>query len=434
MDELAVSRPARRFAVALLIVVLIAAAASIRHREHSFGLLLAAVIAVVLMVRGLHLGRPITVAHTLAAGALLAFSTVLELAGWNVPPLVLFAASGAVLVLPIGSKPSPERFLAMAALVDRTSGDPLAPFALHSQKSYFVTADGTAGVAYRTLMGIAVVGGDPVGPVDRLPAAVAEFEAYCLARGWRIAVLGAGERGRELWRATRVLRRPVAVAFGRDVVVDVPNFSMSGRAFRNLRQSVHRAANAGVRAEIVAEQFLPAALQAELSEVMVASGHGRQRGYSMILDRPLSGTTPGIHLAIARDATGRVVAFQRYASADHGREISLDVPWRIPGAPNGVDENLTVAMIEWASARGGQRLSLALAAFPELFDSDRRGWRRLAYTLVHLGDGLIAVESLYAYLKKFHAIAGRRFVLFNPWTSVLAVSAFFLLEFKRHKA
>ncbi len=427
------SRPARRLAIALLVVVLILDAVAIHHQGHPFGLFVAAVIGVLLMIRGLHLGRPLTVGHILAAAGLLVASTAgAVLTEWNLPPLMLLAAAGPALMLPTNSRPTPHRFHQIAALVDRTSGDPLAPFAMHSQKSYFLAADGTTALAYRTIFGIAVVGGDPLGPPEKHGVAVAEFADFCVARGWRIAVLGASDVGRGLWRSIPMLRRPVAVTFGRDVVIDVPSFTMAGRQFRNLRQSVARARNAGVRTEIVPEQALTTDQRAELAEVMVASGHGRQRGFSMILDRPLGGTTPGIVLAVARDSHGQVVAFQRWATADRGREISLDVPWRRPHAPNGVDENMTVAMIDWAAGRGGRRLSLALAAFPELFDSDRRGWRRIAYFLVHLGDGLLSVESLYAYLKKFHAIGGRRWVLFNPWTTLFAVPAFFWLEFRRH--
>jgi lysylphosphatidylglycerol synthetase-like protein (DUF2156 family) len=57
-------------------------------------------------------------------------------------------------------------------------------------------------------------------------------------------------------------------------------------------------------------------------------------------------------------------------------------------------------------------LSLAFAAFPEVFDDTNRGAvRSLIYTAIHLGDALIALESLYRYLRKFHALSDRRYVM-----------------------
>lgn len=84
----------------------------------------------------------------------------------------------------------------------------------------------------------------------------------------------------------------------------------------------------------------------------------------MNLDGVLEGRFPGIQLIIARDATGKVQAFHRYATAGGGSDITLDVPWRRRGAPNGLDERLSVDMIMAGKDNGAQRVSLAFAAFP----------------------------------------------------------------------
>ena len=65
----------------------------------------------------------------------------------------------------------------------------------------------------------------------------------------------------------------------------------------------------------------------------------------MSLDGTLEGRYPGVALIIARDKAGRVQGFHRYATAGHGTEVTLDVPWRRRGAPNGIDERLSVDMI-----------------------------------------------------------------------------------------
>ena len=150
----------------------------------------------------------------------------------------------------------------------------------------------------------------------------------------------------------------------------------------------------------------------------------------MILDGALEGRYPGIKLMIARDRSGRVQGFHRYATAGRGADVTLDVPWRRPGACNGIDERLSVDMIYESRARGAQRLSLAFAAFPELFrEHNRNRIQNVFYALIHLLDPLIALESLYRYLRKFHALGDRRYALVSMHHVLHALFVLLSLEF-----
>jgi lysylphosphatidylglycerol synthetase-like protein (DUF2156 family) len=169
-----------------------------------------------------------------------------------------------------------------------------------------------------------------------------------------------------------------------------------------------------------------------LVEVLDASHVGvrTERGFSMILDGALEGRLPGVLLMVARDRAGRVQAFHRYAVAGGGDDVSLDVPFRRPSAPNGIDERLSVDMITWAREHGARRVSLAFAAFPEIFaDQDRRALPQLFYVLIHFGDGLIRLESLYRYLRKYHALGERRYVLLSLRQVLVALPVLLTLEF-----
>jgi lysylphosphatidylglycerol synthetase-like protein (DUF2156 family) len=222
------------------------------------------------------------------------------------------------------------------------------------------------------------------------------------------------------------------VPIGRDVVIDLASFDMVGRKFRNLRQAVQRTHNFGVTTEVVAEQDLDEPLRAELAQVLFASPSGAhtERGFSMILDGALERRYPGIQLIIARDEFGQVQGFHRYATASGGREVTLDVPWRRPGAPNGIDERLSVDMMYAAKEAGAQRLSLAFAAFPDIFDDENRGWLQdVFYNLIHLLDSFIALESLYRYLRKFHALGDQRYAVVSMRNVIPALVVLLSLEF-----
>jgi lysylphosphatidylglycerol synthetase-like protein (DUF2156 family) len=407
------------------------------HREPEWALTL--FVSVAFIARGIFLGRPVTAAHAWMALALLVAGFAARVVFLDALGNAFMIAAGVALMWPTTARPNPADQSKVWALVSATSGDPVAPFAMQSTKCHHFNADGTAAIAYRTRCGYAVVSGDPIGDEARFADLVADFVGMCHAWGWRIVVLGCSSHRLELWSDVAVIGqvlRPVPI--GRDVVIDVAGFDLTGRKFRNLRQAVQRTRNAGITTEIVSEQGLDRDLLAELTEVLLASPSGSrtERGFSMILDGALEGRHPGIQLIIARDAHGRVQGFHRYATAGRGSDITLDVPWRRRGAPNGIDERLTVDMIGAAKQQGARRLSLAFAAFPEIFDDENRGrMQNLFYAAIHLGDALIALESLYRYLRKFHALGDRRYVLLSL-TQVLPLLVVLLsLEFmprRRH--
>ncbi|GAB2509992.1 bifunctional lysylphosphatidylglycerol flippase/synthetase MprF [Nocardia heshunensis] len=417
-----------------LILVWAAERASSEGDDH--GWFVAVSFAGLFVARGLYLRRPITLPHLTGAAVTLVISNFAYRTEHPAVGFVFLAASGAILVLPQGSKPQPEQLPRVAELVRRSQGDPLAPFALHSSKSYFFNADGSAAIAYRARFGIAVVAGDPIGDADRFPELLTEFSLFAGSHGWKIAVLGASPMVTEIWQRRAVDHRGLrAIAIGRDVVVEVGGFDMVGRKFRNLRQAVSRTKNFGVTTEILPEVALTEPLRETLLSIVDEWGHGRQtRGFSMILDHLLDGRHPGMLVVLARDADGRVVGFQRYGMSGNGQELSLDVPWRRHDAPNGLDERMIVDLTEYAREHGIKRISLAFAAFPEIFaDKQRSRTMQTVYLAVRAGDPLIRLESLYRFLRKFNAFSDQRYVLLR-WREVLIVAAALLtLEFVPHR-
>lgn len=423
------------FSAACWLIVILA-----RHHLHPgwhdtgrLGWSLTVLAAVAFVARGIFLGRPVTTMHAAGAALFLLVGLGSHVLGFDLLGDALMAGSGMVLMWPTPSHPRPEDLPRVWALINATANDPLAPFTMQTGKSYHFNRAGTAALAYRTRMGFAVVGADPIGDEAEFSALVADFAATCHTHGWRIAVVGCSERRLGLWSDPAVIGqslRPVPI--GRDVVVDVAGFDLVGRRFRNLRQAVSRTHNHGITTEIVAERDLDGELLAELADVVRASPSGAHtdRGFYMNLDGVLEGRFPGIQLILARDAEGQVQGFHRYATAGGGSDITLGVPWRRRGAPNGIDERLSVDMITAGKEAGAKRVSLSFAAFPELFDENHRGWAGGAcYRMIHLLDPLIALESLYRYVQKFHALDARRYALISLGQLVPLVYVLLSLEF-----
>src|SRR5690349_8440583 len=166
---------------------------------------LTVLVAVAWMARGIFLGRPVTTMHATAAALFVLAGLGLHVLSFDLLGDVLIASSGMVLMWPTTSYTRPGDLPRVWKLIDATCGDALAPFTMQTGKSYHFTADGSAALAYRTRMGIAVVSGDPIGDEAHFPELVADFAATCHAHGWRIAVVGCGERRLDLWNDSVVL-------------------------------------------------------------------------------------------------------------------------------------------------------------------------------------------------------------------------------------
>ena len=110
--------------------------------------------AVALIARGIFLGRPVTARHAITAAVVRVrrdgrARVVLRSARRRADRQLGHGADVADVV----ARRQPEDLPRVWALINATSGDPLAPFAMQAGKCYHFTADGTAALAYRTRMG-----------------------------------------------------------------------------------------------------------------------------------------------------------------------------------------------------------------------------------------------------------------------------------------
>jgi lysyl-tRNA synthetase class 2 len=371
---------------------------------------------------------------------------------WQINGLALLSGALLVFVLAwvLASAPAPRpgsraQRAVLRAMISHPDSGTLAPFALRYDKSYVLSPDGRAAVAYRVLAGMAVVSGDPVGTVESWPAAIEEFQAVAERSGWRPAVLGAGPTARQLWQAQGMR----CIGIGDEVIVDTATFALNGRQMRNVRQAVARTERAGLVTEIIPEHTLDPGLAGQLRRIHREwlGAAGREHGFAMNLDAMARGVHPDALVAVATAPEGYIVAFQRYLPAGHaGQEpaLSLDVMPRTPLSPNGVNERLIVDVIEYARNHGYPQVSLNFAAFRPLLAQARANPESLTRTqrttirAIGLLDPLIQVDSLYRFNDKFHPGWIPRAVLVASWLDLprFAIAAFgleFALPYDRRR-
>ena len=300
------------------------------------------------------------------------------------------------------------------ALVGQSGVDTLSPFTLRGDKSYFFSDDERAFLAYTVVAGVAVVSGDPIGPADAVGRLLAQFLRFARERDWRVAVLGAGERYLDLYRAAGLR----ALYHGEEAIVHPERFSLEGRGIRKVRQSVTRLQREGFRSEVLYAADVHDELRAELEDIFDDwRGGAATKGFTMELDTLFRLEGDEALFVVGRAPDGTPQGFLHFVVARPGRALSLSSMPRRRTTPNGFNEWLVVVAIEWAPQHGFEQVSMNFAPFAALLapEAEPSGTaKRLQRRALHAlkGHGF-QLENLLAFNRKFFPDWQRRYVIYE---------------------
>ncbi|MEW1657011.1 phosphatidylglycerol lysyltransferase domain-containing protein [Streptomyces sp. NPDC093707] len=301
--------------------------------------------------------------------------------------------------------------------------DSLGYFALRRDKGAVFSPSGKAAVCYRVVSGVMLASGDPIGDVEAWPGAIERFMEEARAHSWTPAVTGCSETGGQVWTRETGMD---ALELGDEAIVDVADFSLSGRAMRNVRQMVKRIERNGYTTRVRRVRDLE---PEELARVQKAADAWRdtdtERGFSMALGRIDAEADGDAVIATAHQAPaegeepgpfGDLKAMQHFVP--WGRDgISLELMRRDRSADPGMNELLIVAALQAAPQLRIKQVSLNFAVFRSSLERGEklgagpvlRVWRG---TLVYLSRWY-QIESLYKFNDKFRPRWEPRFVVFR---------------------
>ncbi|THA60135.1 DUF2156 domain-containing protein [Streptomyces sp. A0958] len=311
----------------------------------------------------------------------------------------------------------------LRALLERHGRrDSLGHFALRRDKAVVFSPSGKAAVCYRVVSGVMLASGDPIGDVEAWPGAIERFMDEARAHSWAPAVMGCSETGGEVWTRETGL---TALELGDEAVVDVADFSLAGRAMRNVRQMVKRIERGGYETRV---RRVADISEAELARIRHAAADWRgtdtERGFSMALGRIGDTADQDCFVATAHKAD------EHSADSPHGdlKAVLHFVPWGTDGmsldlmrrdrsADPGMNELLIVASLQAAPRLGIARVSLNFAMFRSAL---ARGEKLGAGPVLRVWRGLLIflsrwfqIESLYKFNAKFRPRWEPRFVVYR---------------------
>jgi lysylphosphatidylglycerol synthetase-like protein (DUF2156 family) len=236
----------------------------------------------------------------------------------------------------------------------------------------WTTRAGDVAIGYRIVSGVALVLGDPVGPVGRWAEAVAEFRRFCLHAGWTAcwyAVTPAfAEHAGAGWHLTQV---------GEDAVLALPGLEFRGKSWQDVRTARNHAVRDGIRMQQVSIADASPDLLAQIAEVsrgwtrskplpemgftLGTVEHARDRQMRTHLAVDEAGTVHGVTTWLPVHANGRVVGW------------TLDVMRRRIGGFRPVIEFLIAESALAFRAEGCRTLSLSVAPLARCVAADNDG-------------------------------------------------------------
>ena len=282
-----------------------------------------------------------------------------------------------------------------------TDQDSLGYFATRRDKSVIWTENKKAGIAYRVESGVMLASGDPFGEFSLWPDAIDAFLEEARLHAWTPAVMGASDRGGEVWVEHANM---TAFDIGDEAIIKVKDFTLEGRPMANVRQMVNRIKRKGYVAYTARWSDLDVNIRVELRGLARKWRYGvPERGFSMALDRFGSDIDGDAVITIATlgDEIKGLLYFVPWADAG----ISLDRMQRDREADAGVNELLIVQTVEWAHENKIESISLNFAAFRSLFERAEKisagPITRGSRNLIRFLSNFFQVESLYRFNAKF---------------------------------
>lgn len=335
-----------------------------------------------------------------------------------VVPLFLFFRR----VAPIPKMSSDDIALVRTLIKHDGEQDSLGYFATRRDKSVIWTPNQKAGIAYRVQGGVMLASGDPFGEYSLWKSAIDIFLEEARLHAWTPAVMGASDRGGEVWVEHAGM---TAFDIGDEAIIKVKDFTLEGRPMGNVRQMVNRIKRKGYEATTTRWVDLDLATRQELRRLAKKWRYGApERGFSMALDRFGSDADDDCIITIAK-LDGEIKGLLYFVpwSTDG---LSLDRMQRERGTDAGVNELLIVQTVEWAKEKKIENISLNFAAFRSLFERAEkisagpitRGTRNL----IRLLSNFFQVESLYRFNAKFDPEWQTRYLVYPKATDLAKIS------------
>lgn len=302
-----------------------------------------------------------------------------------------------------------------AAIVERHGNSSLARLTLLHDKWFWFSPSGQSLISYTVRGRGAVVLGDPIGPADDLRETIRGFVAFCSSNDWLAAFYQALPDHLVLYESLGFR----ALKIGEEGVISLQNFTLRGRAGRDLRPAVNRLTREGYRMTLH-QPPIGAELLGELrsiSDEWLGNLQATEKRFSVgWFDEAY---LRECEIAVVEDRHRSPVAFTNLTPEYQKNEITIDLMRHRRDVEHGTMDFLFVSLLEECRKRGYESFNLGLAAFSGVGGSKdaNRIEKAIHYLYGHL-NRIYHFQGLRAYKEKFQPRWEGRYLVFRRFTDL----------------
>lgn len=291
---------------------------------------------------------------------------------------------------------TPAELDEVAAIVC-SSEQTTAHLALLGDKRFIFSQDRKAFVMFGCEGNSWISMGDPVGPAASADDALWQFREACDEAGVAPVFyqVDDSQLGRYIDMGLALIK------IGEDARVPLANFTLEGSARKDLRRTVKKSTEAGLRFEIVAQsatsQLLPELKR--VSDAWLGEKSSAEKGFSLgFFDEDY---LRRCDLALVYQGE-QIIAFANLWKGANLQELSIDLMRYLPTAPPSTMEYLFVQLLLWGHAQGYAWFNLGMAPLSGVAPH-RLGplWNRVSSLIYRHGEHFYNFQGLRSYKNKF---------------------------------
>lgn len=243
-------------------------------------------------------------------------------------------------------------------LIDQYGKDPLDPYALLNDKSYFFTEDNRVVVPYALSGNIAIALSDPIGPSHLRSQAIGDFARYCRIQDWEPVFYQITDEFIPYYQKAEFS----VFKIGEEASLRADQFHLKGGDYQNLRTACNSARKRNFQFRwYYAPHGIDEALEQQLAKIS-KSWLEKKKTLEMTFDIG-SFSLEEIRqngVGVALDSSGEALAMATWRPFARGNGLTLDLMRALPGRRNVMDFVL-VESILYFRAQGINNISLGNA-------------------------------------------------------------------------
>jgi len=273
-------------------------------------------------------------------------------------------------------------------------------FKTSSDKSYFFSKDRQSVIAYKTVGGITLALGDPVGPKAQLPQLIEEFVSFCNTLGWRPVFVSVSGELVSAYRKLQLKR----IKIGEEAIINLDNFlteTIKKKDYRRVLKKFDELGYAAIFSNPPQDTNLVTAL-AQVNKSWLTLEGRREMAFALgKFENSYIAQSP---IFFIKDPAGKIIAFVNEIPAYQKGMANIDLMRHVHVIPNGMMDYLFAKYFISLKERGFEKFNLGLAPLAGYSPTKGSYGEQLVYRLINYLDRFFSFSGLRSYKQKFDPV------------------------------